>query len=39
MAFGIQKKQPLRTLWKWISDTAKYAVKHFKELFTKGTED
>ncbi|HEY5557962.1 metallophosphoesterase family protein [Acetobacterium sp.] len=29
------KKQPLDTLWKWISDIGKYAVKRFKELFSK----
>lgn len=29
------KKQPLDTLWIWLSDTSKYAVKRFKELFSK----
>lgn len=28
------KKQPLETLWKWLSDTVKFAVKRFKELFS-----
>lgn len=26
------KKQPLETLWKWLSDIVKFAVKRFKEL-------
>lgn len=29
------KRQPLDTLWKWLSDICKYAVKRFKELFNK----
>jgi len=29
------KKQPLDTLWMWFSDTGKYGVKRFKELFFK----
>ncbi len=29
------KKQPFETLWKWLSDVAKFAVKRFKELFSK----
>src|SRR5665648_693 len=28
------KKQPIETLWKWLSDTGKFAVKRFKELFS-----
>ncbi|HZK71019.1 MAG TPA: metallophosphoesterase [Clostridia bacterium] len=27
------KKHPIQTLWKWLSDTFKFAVKRFKELF------
>jgi hypothetical protein len=29
------KKQPLDTLWKWLRDIGKYAVKRFRELFDK----
>ncbi|HBW35834.1 metallophosphoesterase [Desulfosporosinus sp. BICA1-9] len=29
----LRKKQPIDTLWKWLSDIGKYAVKRFKELF------
>ncbi|MGV8906094.1 MAG: metallophosphoesterase family protein [Acetobacterium sp.] len=29
------KKQSFDTLWQWISDIGKYAVKRFKELFSK----
>ena len=29
------KKEPLDTLWKWVSDIGKYAVKRFKELFSE----
>lgn len=35
----LRKKQHLDTFWKWIYDTAKYSVKHFKELFFKKTDD
>jgi hypothetical protein len=35
----LRKKQPLDTFWKWIYDTAKYATRHFKELFFKRTGD
>ena len=27
------KKQPLETLWKWLYDIGKYAVKHFREIY------
>lgn len=27
------KRQPLETLWKWLVDTARYAVNRFRELF------
>lgn len=33
------KKQPLDTLWKWLKDICKYAVKRFKELFYKKGDD
>lgn len=33
--FYLRKKQPLDTLWKWLSDIIKYAIKRFKELFSK----
>lgn len=39
MKVYLQKKQSLDTLWKWISDTAKYGVKHFKELFINKNGD
>jgi hypothetical protein len=35
----LRKKQPLDTLWKWLSDIIKYAVKHFKELYGKKSDD
>ena len=35
----LRKKQPLYILWKWMHDTARYAAKHFKELFSKKSSD
>ena len=29
------KKQPFNTLGRWLMDIGKYAVKHFKELFSE----
>lgn len=31
----LQKKRPLDTFGKWLFDIGKYAVKHYKELFTE----
>lgn len=31
----LRKKQPLDSLWRWLSDIYKYGVKRFKELFSK----
>ena len=37
MKIYLWKRQPFDTLGKWLLDTGKYAVKHFKELFRNKT--
>ena len=34
----LKRKKPLDTLFRWIGDTAKFSVKHFKELFSKNVK-